>query len=387
MRSLWIGLLQFAGAVGIIVSHSGFFTSFVGHIAVELFFVLSGANMVKGLQRSEGCLGYAISRAKRFAPEVSVVWGVCLILVIAGWTRPELILFLCSAPLFLENFLEPFLDYSTGINWTFISALWFVATLLQLQVFVFAFRRLLFRYGASTVFWWTLAWGTSWRIGFAATHGSLTSNPDFAFASNLFRMPFTHIESVVFGFLLGRGLLRKLGEYQPVILVLAVCAAGANLVLGNGQFPLGSLGFPDGLAFNYQYLWGYPLLALACASLCAPNGFLARTFNQLTVVSPIERTIRNLAPLTYGVYVFHGMVMAAIDLFLLNRKMPLHSTFSLLITAIVSFAVAAMFRRIKVYFGNLPGFPLWERVHSLRPTANERRNPREFPRVTVKHQR
>jgi hypothetical protein len=81
--------------------------------------------------------------------------------------------------------------------------------------------------------------------------------------------------------------------------------------------------------------------------LCAPNGLLAKSFNGLQVPCSIENGIRSLAPLTYGVYVFHGLVLWGLDLFVLDRQMRLYRGVSFLLTVLLSFAAAWLFRGMK----------------------------------------
>jgi len=58
------------------------------------------------------------------------------------------------------------------------------------------------------------------------------------------------------------------------------------------------------LTFNYQYLWGYPLLALAAASLLAPGGFVARVIQQFEMPDWFPKLVAQLSMATYAVYIF-----------------------------------------------------------------------------------
>lgn len=129
LRSRCVGLLRIAGAVAIIGCHIGILSSFVGHLTVEVFFVLAGASMVRAVERNASASAYALSRMRRLAPEVAFVWGMCLLLVLFGPARRGVILFLFSVPVFLENFIKPFFVRGTGIDCKFLLALWFVAAL------------------------------------------------------------------------------------------------------------------------------------------------------------------------------------------------------------------------------------------------------------------
>src|SRR5258708_2178771 len=119
-----------------------------------------------------------------------------------------------------------------------------------------------------------------WKTGFAAIQGQLQCNLNVDFGDSLYRMPFTHVEALIFGCLLGRGSLKIVARYQIPILFLTVAAGLINFCFARGEMRWSTLGFPMFLTFNYQYLWGYPLLALAAASLLAPGGFVARAIQQ-----------------------------------------------------------------------------------------------------------
>ena len=140
-----ITLLQLCATLSIIAFHVGVRGAQAGWIAAELFFVIAGFNMAKSLERHSNVRSYAFARVRRLAPEVGVIWCVSVICVAAGWHNREFVLFLCSAPLFLQNFIEPFFDASATVDWGFLLIPWFVAALLQLQILLFMFRRYLIR--------------------------------------------------------------------------------------------------------------------------------------------------------------------------------------------------------------------------------------------------
>jgi len=213
VRSTYQNLLQIGGATAVIGYHVGLFGTAIGHFAVALFFVIAGSNMARSRQTSGTLLSYTIDRIKRFVPELSVIWLVCLICFALVSARKEFLSFLlCSA--LLENFIKPFLDMTAHVNWMFIMALWFVAALIQLQIFLFLIRGWLSRAKPLLIFSAAIVFGMIWKTGFAAIQGQLQCNLNVDFGDSLYRMPFTHVEAIIFGFLLGRGSLKIVARYQ-----------------------------------------------------------------------------------------------------------------------------------------------------------------------------
>jgi hypothetical protein len=319
-------------------------------MAVELFFVMAGLNLTRTLDRYDGVVSYTRDRARRLAPEVGVVWALVLICVLAGWKSPGLVAFLVSAPLFLQNFAEPFFPPDAYVSWIGLLSLWFVAALMQLSVFLFLVRKAILRRGAAFLLLGSLALGLLFRVVLVEALGGFQRNLSHDTADTLYRMPFTHIEAMILGVLLGRGLLSGIGRYIPLFALTILGAGLANAMLGQGSVTLGSLGFPIGMAFNYQYLWGYPLLALAAASVCAPDGPFATAIDKLSMPARMEALVSAWSRLTYGAYVFHGLILAAIWNAMRQMGLPLGKlelAAAFLATTLGGFAAAAVFQRLR----------------------------------------
>ena len=144
--------------------------------------------------------------------------------------------------------------------------------------------------------------------------GGLHRNVDYVIADTIYRMPFSHLTAMSMGVMLGLGRLQGINNYFSVIVTMVLGAGAMNVYALHGSLSIGSLGYPVDMMFNYQYLWGYPLLAVAAASLCAGDGWLAATLAKLTMPAGLERWLDRLASLTYGAYVFHGLILSAASL-------------------------------------------------------------------------
>ncbi len=304
-----ITLLQLCATLSIIAFHVGVRGALAGWIAVEFFFVIAGFNMAKSLERYSNVRSYAFARVRRLAPEVGVIWCVSLICVAAGLHNREFVLFLCSAPFFLQNFIEPYFDSSTA-DWGFLLTLWFAAALLQLQIVLFIFRRYLIRSNIVVILGVSLTLTVLCQILTAEMLGGLHRNLDYMVADTIDRMPFSHLTAMIMGVMLGLGRLQGINRYFSVIIAMVLGAGLMNIYATQGSLTIGSLGYPLTMKFNYQYLWGYPLLAVAAASLCAGDGWLAATLAKLTMPAGLERWLNKLALLSYGAYAFHGLILS-----------------------------------------------------------------------------
>jgi surface polysaccharide O-acyltransferase-like enzyme len=228
-----------------------------------------------------------------------------------GWKSKSLLLFLLASPVFLQNFIEPFFDTGPDVNWIFLLSLWFVAALMQLSVLFYLLRKVIARYETSTLLGATLVLAFLGRIALLQLLGGTPRDLAAPVADTLYRMPLTHVEAVMAGILIGRGRLKGIGKYGPFLLLTMLGAGMANWMLVRPPLAIGSLGFPIGMPANYQYLWGYPLLALAAAAWCAPDGPLA-ALERLRLPARLDRAADALSRQTYGAYVFHGLILSAV---------------------------------------------------------------------------
>jgi hypothetical protein len=186
-------VLQIVCAVAIVAFHAGLRGASTGWIAVELFFVLAGFPMASMVARypDTGC--YALERVRRLAPELAVIWVSCVVLLLTGWPSRNLLLFLGSAPFFLQNLMEPLYGYESDVSWTFLPSMWFVAALLQLQVVFFVLRHRLRRTHAVTLLTLSVVGGTLFRVSLALSSGPLQRHLDLGDSYVIYVMPFTHL--------------------------------------------------------------------------------------------------------------------------------------------------------------------------------------------------
>lgn len=308
-RDRYRSVLQIVCAVAIVAFHAGLRGASTGWIAVELFFVLAGFPMASLFARypDTGC--YALERVRRMAPELALIWVSCIVLLLTGWPARNLLLFLGSAPFFLQNLMEPLYGYESDVSWTFLPSMWFVAALLQLQVVFFVLRHRLRRTHAVTLLTLSVVCGTLFRVSLALSSGPLQRHLGLGDSYVIYVMPFTHLEAITLGYLIGRGSLPRFGLLLPVALIAALILGALNRATADAVLPLTSFGFPSGMRSNFQYLWGYPLLAFLAAAICAPDSGFAHWVRNWRPSAARDGMIHSLAGLTYGVYVFHGLVL------------------------------------------------------------------------------
>ncbi|MFO0810382.1 MAG: acyltransferase [Gemmataceae bacterium] len=302
MHSRYQHLLQIAGTIAVVGFHAGVEPLAAGWTAVPLFFVLAGARMAPALKRDETIGSYLRRRIARLLPELACVYILCLALLVR--TRGQgLTVFAVTAPAFLFNWTRPIIAF-VWLDWVFIP-LWFVGSLVQLQGLAMALRGPLRRASAAVVVVGAVAVGVGTRAAIAAIVGVGDGALSFEVADALYWTPFAHIEALAFGILVGRGDLEGLGRWLLAILAGTLALGAINLRLDRA-IPIASLGYPVALERNWQFLWGYPVLAAAAASLASPANPLARWVDRARLSASWDRLVEALAGLTYGVYVFHG---------------------------------------------------------------------------------
>lgn len=300
-------MLQIAGAFAIVAFHMQAPFSQMGWAAVEVFFVMAGMNMASSLDRDLSLAAYARQRFVRLMPELAVVWLATLAFVIAGRGSAGMAWFLGSAPFQLQNLTPLFFQYDLPRDAVF-GPLWFLGSLFQLQVIVFALKRLVSSAKPLLTIAVALCAGISARLLFALWKGDAMS-PGGADAGVLYCMPFCHLEAIVLGVLLGRGAWPRFGGMLPWGIGIAVAAGVLSLWLP-GIGGLGGLGFEFPPRVHGSHLWAYPLLAFASGMLCAKDGLLAKWAEEIRMPEWVGNGLATLAPLTYGVYCFHGLVIS-----------------------------------------------------------------------------
>src|SRR5262249_7789410 len=80
---------------------------------------------------------------------------------------------------------------------------------------------------------------------------------------------------------------------------------GVNLML-DPELSTRTLGYPLGFSRHYEFLWCYPVLALAAASLVSPSNPVRRCVERASFPTAVNAIVSFLASLNYGVYFFHG---------------------------------------------------------------------------------
>jgi hypothetical protein len=110
--------------------------------------------------------------------------------------------------------------------------------------------------------------------------------------------------------MIGRGALSGIGRFLPAFGALALVLGALNVWLSGGLVTLRSVGFEFPLRLNYIHVWGYSILAFAVASLCATDGLMAVAIQRMKRPLRVDKGLAQLASLTCGVYLFHGVIMA-----------------------------------------------------------------------------
>lgn len=308
-RSSYLSLLQIAGALSIVAFHIGIPFSGAGWIAVELFFVIAGINMTAALDRDQSVASYAWSRVRRLCPELCMVWSFAVVLVISGGGTAGMLWFTGTGPFFLQNLTLPLFDYSFPRDWVF-GPLWFIGALLQLQVLLFASKRMWLRAKPMSVIVAFVCFGLSFRLLFAwlvSVHPQTLSG---AKADALYCLPFSHVEAIVLGLMIGRGALPAIGRLLPIFGALILSLGALNVWLSHGLVSWRCAGFDFPLRLNYIHVWGYTVLAFAAASLSVKSGPLAVAIESIKRPLQVDKAVERLASLTFGVYLFHGIIMA-----------------------------------------------------------------------------
>ncbi len=340
-RSRFLNFVQIGAILLIVGAHTRVRGTQVAQVALELFFVIAGRNMARYADRYETLAPFVWSRARRLLPEISVVWCVALIAFLAGRSGAGVGVFLVTTPLFLENFAEPYLRPVPGVDLVFLAALWFAAALLQLQVIVFLMRKVFTRYHPLLLMSATVSVGIVFAGLVAAFHGGVTRNLAYASSDTIYRMAITHASPFVFGFMLGRGVLPNFGRLFPTLATITAAMGILNYRLAGSDIAITSCGFPVEMPLNFQYLWGYPLVALLLASFCAPDGIIARVVERVKIGRRLDHIADRLARLTYGVYVFHGLCLAALKYELWSYGIVETAYVRLLLFAVVGCAAFA----------------------------------------------
>jgi hypothetical protein len=295
-------VLSIVGTLAIIGFHCQLPWLAAGWTAVVLFFVLAAARMAPAMGRDEAVLDYGMRRIKRLAPEYVCIYVACLFALL-WWPTASLRLFAVTAPVFLHNWTRAFSEPS--YQDLLFGPLWFVGALLQLQLFAVALRHSLGRLSASTLFGAAVVLGVSTRLVAALAVGIDRGEIPVRYAEAIYWTPFAHVESIAAGYLVGRGDWRALGRWMPAVIALTA-ALGAIVLVLIPHLPSATLGYRLGLSTHYQFLWGYPILAVAAASVVAPTNLLRQWVECTSFPLPAEKLIAFLANLNYGVYFFHG---------------------------------------------------------------------------------
>ncbi len=305
----YVSLLQIGGTLAVIAFHVGLPGSSAGWIAVILFFVLAGRNMARVADRTDSVFDYAASRIRRTAPELSIIWCLVALVSLSGLGTRGADWFLVSSPVFLQNLTLPLFEYQFPADWVF-GPLWFVAALVQLQVIVYLFRRVLVARPPWVVVVTAVTLGTAFRWLAALALGGSASAVDARVGNILYCLPLTHIEAITLGFLVGRGSLAGLGRQLPAVATLTLALGLLNAAL-SGQ-PLASFGLEFPFRTAYIHVWGYCLFAFAAASLCSPHNPIAVRVQSMALEPRLHSAISKVASLSYGAYAFHGLLLAVL---------------------------------------------------------------------------
>ena len=173
-------------------------------------------------------------------------------------------------------------------------------------------------------------------------------------ARPLYVLPLTHLEALILGLLIGRGALPQIGRLLPLFCVLAISLVAINMARPPGEVSVAiktalGLNFSYPLGLHYAHIWGYSVIACAAASLASPTGRLAVATEELSLPDWADNVLVALPSLTFGVYAFHGLVLATNSSAATVLDRPNSPGLRLLlfaITAVQAFLLAWVFQRI-----------------------------------------
>src|SRR5262249_50624077 len=143
------------------------------------------------------------------------------------------------------------------------------------------------------------------RLGFAAlaSHdGFIRPDPPILGSYATYVAGFTQFDVFAIGALLQLH-FRKLPRFNTTMAILALILVMLLLGLGTTGSTHGALyrGFP-GVPIQYQYVWGYSLIALL-------GGLLVIHFSALPVKSTLSRCLAGLGAYSYEFYILHCPVL------------------------------------------------------------------------------
>jgi hypothetical protein len=107
---------------------------------------------------------------------------------------------------------------------------------------------------------------------------------------------------------------------------------------------------PVPLRLNCIHPWGYTAPAFTAASLCAKDGALARFMVRTQHVPWLDHGLIRPGSLTYGVYVFHGIILATGingSAWLSMDHAPVHRLLLFAITPVEAFLLAWAFAWVR----------------------------------------
>lgn len=338
MHHRYASLLYIISSLLVLAVHSGISTLQIAWPIIEVFFILAGMHMVKSMHSSISTLSYAKSRIMRLIPEFICVYICCWLVFLWDGNR-DFLLFNITAPLFLHNWMRSFYHF-TNIHY-FFWPLWFIGALLQAQVLLMAFRRLITRANPTVLLAGAILFNAAACGVYATLLGVSGGRLSIPMADAIYWTPFAHADALLLGYLIGAGHFQKLGRLMFPLLALTLVIGALNLWLAP-DLGLRSLGIPFGMPANYQFIWGYPLMAIVAGSVVAPSSPLARWVQGLRLPRSADELLNTLGRLTYSVYVLHGAILGTIHL-LLGTEFTI-SRFSLfLIIVISSWSLAWLF--------------------------------------------
>jgi hypothetical protein len=344
VKSRWQTLLGIVCAMAVVGFHTGLPGTGLGWAAVEVFFVMAGMRMVSDIRRGTPLPAYLGSRARRLGFEIAVVWMVSITVLLCGTVTPGLLWFAGTAPLFLQNVSVAFFAYEMPIDAIF-GPLWFTGALVQMQLAALWLSRA--KPGISPLVLVSAAFvaGCGSRALFSLACGS-PMDISGQHATVLYCMPFCHPEALALGIAMGgaRGIrpVARLPMLAGLLFVIASLVAHSGI--GAGMRWLPEFVFP--LRENASAVWGYPVLALAAAGICGAQSTMDGILGRIRIPEAADRLIGFVSAHTYGIYCFHGMVIAS-GLF---RRLPgvdgqLGRVLAFCFTFALSLAISVVVRR------------------------------------------
>jgi peptidoglycan/LPS O-acetylase OafA/YrhL len=190
-------------------------------------------------------------------------------------------------------------------------------------------------------------------------------------STGLYALPLTHLDAFAFGALITRIKIPRAKLQLGVLFILAPILGFSAYYMSAGTFgDLTSLGFPFSMPKAYQYIWGYSLLnyLFVLVIYCVAKEKLFIKFLEL-------KFLRYLGKISYGLYVYHGVVIWFMSR--IRDLYPMTDTVAKPLTAFLSFVVTVVIASLSYSLLEKPLLIQKDKFFALKAPAVVDKPPKE----------